>query len=120
MKYIFLIIVIFATLVTKAQTKIEVNDAAKHMNETVTVCAKVYGVKELDKVTLINLGAKYPASPLTIAVFEKDRAAFTSLTSFNGKEICVTGKIIEYKGKPEIIVSKQEQITIVEEKQERE
>jgi micrococcal nuclease len=120
MKYFFLIAVIFATLVTKAQTKIDVNDAAKHMNETVTVCAKVYGVKELDKVTLINLGAKYPASPLTIAVFEKDRPAFANLGALNGKDVCVTGKIIDYNGKPEIIITKAEELTITEEKKGRE
>lgn len=102
---------------SKAQTKIDVTDAAKHMNETVTICTKVYGVKALDKVTLINLGAKYPGSPLTIAIAAADREAFADLSALNGKDICVTGKIIDYKGKPEIIVTKKEEITVEEAKQ---
>ena len=72
----------------------------------------VYGVKSLEKVTFINVGAKYPNAPLTIVIFAKDLANFkdTPEKLYGNHSICVTGVLKEYKGKTEIIVSKPDEI----------
>ena len=101
---------------TFSQTKINIEDVAKHVGENVTVCWKVYGTKYLDGsgVTFINLGAAYPSSPLTLVIFSKDRSNFSRIPEqlYSDKQICVTGKIKEYKGKDEIIISKPDEIII--------
>ncbi len=68
----------------------------------------------MEKVTYINLGAAYPNSPLTIIVFAEDRTNFPeSLEKLYGNQkVCVTGRIKEYKGKPEIIISKPEELVV--------
>lgn len=105
---------IFVTLTSFAQNKLSADSAARHIGETITVCSKVYGTKSLDKVTFINVGAAYPNSPLTIVIFAKDLANFkTSIDDlYNNKNVCVTGVVKAYNGKPEIIITKPEEIII--------
>jgi DNA/RNA endonuclease YhcR with UshA esterase domain len=73
----------------------------------------VYGVKELPNINFINLGARFPDNPLTIVVFPGDKANFKDgVAIYDNKTVCVTGTIKEYKGKPEIIITKPEDISI--------
>ena len=113
-----LLILTFITLFSSyafSQTKINVEDAAKHVGDTVSVCTKVFGTKYFDKsqMTFLNLGAAYPNSPLTIVIFGKDLPNFKVApeTAYADKDICVTGVIKEFKGKVEIIVSQPSAIT---------
>jgi DNA/RNA endonuclease YhcR with UshA esterase domain len=82
--------------------------------QKVTVCSKVYGVKSLEKVSFINLGANYPNSLLTIVIFASAKGNFKQPleTLYSDKNICVTGTLKEYNNKPEIIISKPEDIII--------
>ncbi|MDP4284917.1 MAG: hypothetical protein Q8891_10855 [Bacteroidota bacterium] len=68
----------------------------------------------MEKVTFINLGAAYPHSPLTIVIFAKDIPRFkgTIESLYGNKDICVSGILKEYNGKPEIIISEPEAIAI--------
>lgn len=99
---------------TFGQQKISIDSVMGFVGKNVTVCTNVSGGKAFEKVTLLNLGAKYPNSQLTIAIFSKDAANFASepLAMYNHKNICVTGKVELYKGKPEIIVNKSADILV--------
>jgi hypothetical protein len=81
---------------------IDIHDAAKHYNDYVQVCAKIYGYKALDNLTLVNLGAAYPDQLLTV-VLRGD--ALNACQGLDGQTICVTGKVVSYKDKPEIVVT---------------
>ncbi|WP_214072621.1 S1/P1 nuclease [Mucilaginibacter sp. dw_454] len=88
---------------------IDLKDVANHLNETVTVIAKVYGIKDFSSMILVNVGAAYPDSPLTV-VLRGDAKALS--TQIDGKAITVTGQVIDYKGKPEIVVTDKSQLSI--------
>lgn len=113
-KVLIAIASIFISLASFAQNKVSVDSAAKHMGETVLICSKVYGTKSLDKVTFINVGAAFPNSPLTIVIFAKDIPAFKPSIEelYNHKNICVTGVVKDYNGKPEIIITKPGEIIV--------
>lgn len=81
---------------------IDIKDVANHIDEYAKVCGPVYGYKALDGLTLVNLGAAYPDQLMTVVL---KGAAKDAAASIDGKTVCVTGKIILYKGKPEIIVT---------------
>jgi hypothetical protein len=85
-----------------APRTIAVQDAAQHYNENVQCCAKVYGIKALDNLTLVNLGAAYPNQPLTVVLRDAARDMGPGL---DGKTICVTGTVVSYRDKPEIVVT---------------
>jgi len=89
---------------------IDVKDAANHLNETVTITSKVYSMKDVSSMILVNVGAAYPDSPLTV-VLRGDAKALSS--GINGKTITVTGQVIDYKGKPEIVVTDKSQLIII-------
>jgi DNA/RNA endonuclease YhcR with UshA esterase domain len=110
---------IFISSFVYAGTEIPVDSAQHYIGKTITICSKVYGVKAFDKVTLINVGAAFPNSPLTITIFSKDLKNFSEEAEklFTGKSICVTGSIKMFKGKPEMIVSKPEDIVVQQDTQ---
>jgi DNA/RNA endonuclease YhcR with UshA esterase domain len=113
-KFFLAILFLFVAVFSFGQTKIDVDSVQQYVGQQVTVCTNVSGVKALEKMTFINLKNPYPQSPLTIVIFTKDIANFSTApaTLYEGKNICVTGTIIEYKGKLEIVVTKPEEIAI--------
>ena len=109
-----------ATISTvKSNEPITAADAAKHMGEIATVCDKVYGTKYLETSnsapTFLNMGAAYPNCPFTVVVFGKDRPNFKERPElyYDNKKVCVTGLIKEFKGKPEMIISNENEIKIL-------
>ncbi len=98
-----------------AQTTIAAKDAPQHIGDTVTICEKVYSTKLMDNtnMTLLNLGGNYPNQLLTIMIPPADRDKFKQPEiALKGKTICVTGKLVNYRDKPEIVVTDPAQITI--------
>jgi hypothetical protein len=62
--------------------------------------------------TLLDLGRLSPNAVFTAVEYGENRAKFgTPKTSLRGKRICVTGKISEYHGKPEIVLTDPSQLT---------
>jgi len=108
-KICFIVTLSLLSLSAFCQTKISIDSVGNHIGDSVTVCAKVYGTKLLDKsqTTFINLGAAYPNSPLTLVIFSKDRPNFKEAPEvmYADKNICVTGLLKEYKGRAEIIIA---------------
>ena len=108
---------LFIIATITAQTNIKLEEVNKHIGDSVTVCGIVASMRYFEnsknKPTLLNLGAKYPDELLTLVIWEKARALFTAnVDEFKGKNICATGRIILYKGKPEIIIDRPDQIVI--------
>ena len=99
-----------------AQTKIEAKDAAKHLNEEVMICDKIAGGKFFSnsQTTLLDVGSAHPNEALTVVIKGDDRKKFTEApeTFFLNKKVCITGKIIDYKGKPEIVITEAKQLTL--------
>ena len=90
-------------------------DAAKHIGENATVCGVVasarYAEKSNRKPTFLNLDKAYPNHPFTAVIFEADRAKFGEPEKeLNGKKICVSGKIEDFQGRPEIVLKEKSQL----------
>lgn len=119
MKIIRLFICLFVSffyLKASGQTSINVKDAAKHLNENVVICDEIYGgvyLSEAD-ITLLNVGGAHPDELLTLVIKGDDRKKFSTPPeeAFNGKKVCITGQVVDYKGKPEIIITDPGQIKL--------
>ena len=63
------------------------------------------------------MGADYPDNPFTaVIIFDKRNGlSYKPEEYLNGKTICVTGTVKNYKGKPEIMVDREGQVTITRE-----
>ena len=98
-----------------AQNAISAADAENHVGEKATVCGDVvsthYGAKNRGNPTLINLDQPYPKQVFTVLIWGSDRAKFGDPEeTYRGKHICVTGKIRNYNGVPEITAYEPSQI----------
>lgn len=108
----------FISITAMAQQKISIEKAGEHEGDSVTICSKVYGGKYFSNpqpsITLLNVGAAYPNSLLTLVIKGDNRAAFSNKpkTFYINKEICVTGIIRVFKGKPPIEISSEKAITL--------
>jgi DNA/RNA endonuclease YhcR with UshA esterase domain len=91
-------------------------EAKAHVGQQATVCGKVasarWAMNSNRKPTFLNLDAAYPKQLFTVVIFEEHRGKFTPApeAQFKDKRICVTGKIEEFRGTPEIVVSDPKQI----------
>lgn len=117
MKTLFFLILICASTAAFSQTEIPIADVAKHIGDSVTIQDKVYGVKTFDNgMTLLNIGGKYPNHLLTVMIPAKVKATigFDLDQHFkNVVPVSITGKLIDYKGKPEIILNNYSQLKMV-------
>lgn len=91
-------------------------EAASHVGETATVCGRVasatYAARSRGKPTFINLDEPYPRHVFTGVIWIEDRAKFGQPeTTLMGKSVCMSGKIGQFRGKPEIVLRSTEQLT---------
>jgi hypothetical protein len=76
------------------------------------VASAKYEANVQSQPTLLDLGKAYPNAVFTAVVYRENRAKFgTPETSLRGKRICVTGKISDYEGKPEIVLTDPSQLS---------
>lgn len=99
-----------------AQREIKIEDAKNHIGDSVKICTKIFGGKCLESSkgtpTFLNAGANYPNAPLTLVIWADARKDFKNKPEeyYTGKDVCVTGKIELFRDKPQIVISKEEQI----------
>jgi DNA/RNA endonuclease YhcR with UshA esterase domain len=114
---LFTLILAFFTVKVSAQTILTAKDAAKHINETVTITGKIYSGKLIasNNMTLLDVDGFNPNQALTIMIDGANRGKFKGKPEedYKGREVTVKGKIIDFKGKPEIVVTDPEQIKVV-------
>lgn len=88
---------------------IDVKDAASHLGQTVTLSAKAFSHRDMQSFVLVNLGAEYPNQLVTLLLRSKAKALAADI---DGKTIIVTGKLIDFKGKPELEVREATDISV--------
>ena len=87
-----------------------------HIGDSVKLMAKIYGGKYFETAsnapTLLDVGAHYPNSPLTLVIYEDVRKQFKNAPEifYTGRNEWITGKIELYKNKPQIVIHNTNQI----------
>ena len=90
--------------------------AKDHVGETATVCGRVADTRYQEAgshVTFLNFDKPYPDHTFTAFLPAENRSKFgTPEKDYKDKDICVTGKIEDYHGKPEIVLTDPQQIKV--------
>lgn len=88
-----------------AQT-IPAADAKNHIGQKETVCGLVAGkyvaTQSQGTPTFVDLDRPYPNESFTVLVWERDKSTVGTLPSSG--QLCVTGTIINYRGRTEIVL----------------
>ncbi len=93
-------------------------DATNHIGDSIKICGKIFSGRFFEtsnnSPTLLNMGAAYPASPLTVMIpgTVRSRMGYAPEIELKEKNVCVSGKIILYKEKPQIIVYSASQLEV--------
>jgi micrococcal nuclease len=98
-----------------AETKITASEAIRHVGERATVCGVVASARFAEhtrgRPTFLDLDKGYPEQVFTILIWGENRGKFGAPEQeLRNKRICVSGRVQEYRGKPEIIASDPSQI----------
>ncbi|HLK67494.1 MAG TPA: hypothetical protein VKU19_28855 [Bryobacteraceae bacterium] len=90
--------------------------AKDHVGEMVTVCGKVADTRYLEsgrQPTFLNFDKRYPGHTFTGVIFGENRSKFGAPEKeYLEKDICVSGKIELYNGKPQIVIADPGQIKV--------
>src|SRR5580698_3827598 len=115
MKFAHLLaLLLLLAIPTFAQHHFAASEARAHVGETATVCGEVvstrYASSTRGRPTFLNLDKPYPGQIFTIVIWGEDRSKFGAPEeTYQGKHACVTGRIREYRGVPEVIATEQGQ-----------
>ena len=116
MKKIHIILLLLLGSVSYSSAQTVSPDSAKYFEDSiVTICGQVAGTHVTKAgVIMLNIGADYPNAPFVVVIFKEDVKNFKYIPAdfLKGKNICITGKVVIFKEKPEIIAKKSEQIKI--------
>jgi hypothetical protein len=90
--------------------------AASHVGENATICGAVasahFAQRSKGEPTFLNLDKPYPNQAFTIVIWGADREKFgTPETSLLGKQVCASGVIQLFRGRPEVVVHDPSQLT---------
>jgi hypothetical protein len=91
------------------------HQAAGHVGEAALVCGVIastrYAHGTYGAPTYLNFDKPYPENEFTVIVWGRDRDNFPyKPEDIKGHQACVYGRIDEYRGKPQIIAVRPEQI----------
>ncbi len=116
MNNLTLLLFVFTSTLFFAQEKVTLENIASFEGKTITLCETVTGThqtKSESKVTYLNFGKPFPDHAFTVVVFKNvlNEFSYDPLTLKN-KKICVTGKVVFYKGKPQIVIKNESQIEV--------
>jgi hypothetical protein len=92
--------------------KIGATVADKHYGENRIVTGKVAQVTVRPRAVFLNFEQPYPDSPFTGVIFSRFTNQFGDLSSLTNKSVEVSGMIVNYQNKPEIVLTNASQLTI--------
>ena len=114
-KFVISFVLLLAMFITKsyAQDQISSKDAKDYIGKTIQVKGKVASIFVSQKEnTFINFDEKSPNQTFTVVVMSGNDVDISKIKEES--ILTVFGEIKEYKGKPEIVLEKNEQIISVE------
>jgi DNA/RNA endonuclease YhcR with UshA esterase domain len=95
------------TNATNAPTRIPAAEAKDHLGANAIVTGTVADVYKTETRVYLNFDKPYPNQTFTAVVFSSNTNLFTSsdLDKVKGKKVEITGKIVLYRDRPEIVIN---------------
>ena len=98
---------------TNLLVKIGAEDAGRHYNESLTVTGMVAQVTLRPTIVFINLDRPYPDSPFAAIIHSSATNQFGNLKRLKGRSIEITGKIVNYHDRPEMVLDEAGQLLVL-------
>ncbi len=98
---------------TNAPVKIGAQEAEHHYDAVMTVTGIVAQVSLRPTIAFINLDQPYPDSPFAAVIHASATNQFGALRALKGRSVELTGKIVNYHDRPEMVLEKPAQLYVV-------
>jgi DNA/RNA endonuclease YhcR with UshA esterase domain len=99
---------------TNAPVKISATEAKGHIDANAIVTGKVAEVNIAERLVRLNFENPYPKQVFTAVIFAAKTNLFPEVAKLKDKTIEVIGKISDYRGRPEVILTNANQLRVVE------
>ena len=100
---------------TNAPVRIPAREAKQHIDTDAIVTGKVAEVNVAERLIRLNFDQPFPKQTFTAVIFAAKTNLFPDIAKLKGKTVEVRGKIADYRGRPEIIISRTNQLAVLEE-----
>ena len=104
---------------TNNALKIEAAAARDNVGKQATVTGKVAEVSKREKLVRLNLDKPYPKETFTAVIFVANTNHFGDFETLKGKSVEISGKIADYRGHPQIILTSTNQLKVLESSEEK-
>ncbi len=109
-RFVFALFLLFSATAF-AKDCIPFDQAAEHIGKTVCVSGKVLKVAQTNFGSFfLDFCEDYKKCPFTVVVMRKDLADVGDVRALEGKQIEITGKIKDYRGRAEIVLKDVQQL----------
>src|SRR5262245_53270740 len=89
-------------------------DATNHVGKAVSIKGTVAQATKRDNIIYLNFEKKFPDQVFTAVIRPRDFAEFPDVEKVQGKVVEVDGKVELFKGKPQIVLTRKNQLRVVE------
>jgi len=103
-----------ATVTTNAPLKIAAAEAKKHLNTEAIVTGTVAEVNLAERLVRLNFEKPFPDQVFTAVIFARNTNLFPNVARLKNKTVEISGRIADYHGRPEIILTSTNQLKVVE------
>jgi DNA/RNA endonuclease YhcR with UshA esterase domain len=103
-----------ANISTNLPVRITAREAKDHLNAQAIVTGKVAEVNKAASLVRLNFEQPYPKQVFTAVIFAAKTNLFPELEKLQGKTVEISGRIADYRGRPQIILTSTNQLKIVE------
>jgi hypothetical protein len=97
----------------KVLKRIGAAEADNHYDELAVVTGKVVQVSIRPAMVYLNFEKPYPSNLFTAVIFAKATNQFSDLSNLKDKQVEISGKVVKYHNKPELILENSNQLTVV-------
>jgi DNA/RNA endonuclease YhcR with UshA esterase domain len=114
MKIFILALLLSLTAAPVLAKTIPAAEAKNHVDKDVTVEGVVSEVHHAASggAIFIEIGGRYPSNLFSAVIFKDEFSKFPTVDSLAGKTVDITGRIKEYRGRAEIILSDPAQLKV--------
>jgi len=94
--------------------RISAAEAKSHLEANAVITGKVAEVNVAERLIRLNFENPYPKQVFTAVIFAAKTNLFPGIEKLKDKTVEVTGKIADYRGRPEVVLTGTNQLRVVE------
>jgi DNA/RNA endonuclease YhcR with UshA esterase domain len=101
---------------TNAPIQISAASAKEHIGAQAVVKGKVAEVNVGERIVRLNFDQAYPNNSFTAVIFPANTNKFPEVEKLKGKTVEISGRIAQYRERPQIVLTSTNQVKVVDAK----